>query len=158
MLFWLNSFFKGNKWACAAVTGVIKWVVRIETLLVIDGIIHKCAESKINNERRHSKLNGWLLFQHSVYATAEPSDEMALQCCYIKTNPTPHTHTDTHTETYKHANTNIPPVSAANLSSMCFPLCQMVNLLLAKGANINAFDKKDGRALHWAAFMGKRQR
>lgn len=35
-------------------------------------------------------------------------------------------------------------------------LCQMVNLLLAKGANINAFDKKDGRALHWAAFMGKR--
>lgn len=34
----------------------------------------------------------------------------------------------------------------------------MVNLLLAKGANINAFDKKDGRALHWAAFMGERQR
>ena len=33
----------------------------------------------------------------------------------------------------------------------------MVNLLLTKGANINAFDKKDGRALHWAAFMGKRQ-
>lgn len=31
----------------------------------------------------------------------------------------------------------------------------MVNLLLSKGANINAFDKKDGRALHWAAFMGK---
>lgn len=32
---------------------------------------------------------------------------------------------------------------------------QMVNLLLAKGANINAFDKKDRRALHWAAYMGK---
>ena len=31
----------------------------------------------------------------------------------------------------------------------------MVNLLLAKGANINAFDKKDRRALHWAAYMGK---
>lgn len=32
----------------------------------------------------------------------------------------------------------------------------MVNLLLAKGANINAFDKKDRRALHWAAYIGKR--
>lgn len=31
----------------------------------------------------------------------------------------------------------------------------MVSLLLAKGANINAFDKKDGRALHWAAYMGE---
>lgn len=31
----------------------------------------------------------------------------------------------------------------------------MVSLLLSKGANNNAFDKKDGRALHWAAFMGK---
>lgn len=31
----------------------------------------------------------------------------------------------------------------------------MVNLLLAKGANINAFDKKDSRALHWAAYMGE---
>lgn len=34
----------------------------------------------------------------------------------------------------------------------------MVNLLLAKGANINAFDKKDRRALHWAAYMGKDSR
>jgi len=33
----------------------------------------------------------------------------------------------------------------------------MVNLLLSKGANINAFDKKDGRALHWAAFMGEKR-
>ncbi|MGH0161946.1 UNVERIFIED_CONTAM: hypothetical protein FKN15_041804 [Acipenser sinensis] len=32
---------------------------------------------------------------------------------------------------------------------------EMVNLLLEKGANINAFDKKDRRALHWAAYMGK---
>lgn len=32
---------------------------------------------------------------------------------------------------------------------------QMVSLLLAKGANINAFDKKDRRALHWAAYMGE---
>lgn len=32
---------------------------------------------------------------------------------------------------------------------------KMVNLLLAKGANINAFDKKDRRALHWAAYEGK---
>lgn len=31
----------------------------------------------------------------------------------------------------------------------------MVNLLLAKGANINAFDKKDSRAVHWAAYMGE---
>lgn len=31
----------------------------------------------------------------------------------------------------------------------------MVNLLLAKGANINAFDKKDSRALHWAAYTGE---
>lgn len=31
----------------------------------------------------------------------------------------------------------------------------MVNLLLAKGANINAFDKKDRHALHWAAYMGE---
>lgn len=31
----------------------------------------------------------------------------------------------------------------------------MVSLLLAKGANINAFDKKDSRALHWAAYMGE---
>lgn len=32
---------------------------------------------------------------------------------------------------------------------------EMVSLLLSKGANNNAFDKKDGRALHWAAFMGE---
>lgn len=32
-----------------------------------------------------------------------------------------------------------------------------MNLLLSKGANINAFDKKDGRPLHWAAFMGESQ-
>ncbi len=31
---------------------------------------------------------------------------------------------------------------------------QMVKLLLEKGATINAFDKKDRRAIHWAAFMG----
>lgn len=31
----------------------------------------------------------------------------------------------------------------------------MVKLLLSRGANINAFDKKDRRALHWAAYMGK---
>lgn len=36
-----------------------------------------------------------------------------------------------------------------------FVFFQMVNLLLAKGANINAFDKKDRRALHWAAYMGE---
>lgn len=30
----------------------------------------------------------------------------------------------------------------------------MVELLLEKGASINAFDKKDRRAIHWAAFMG----
>lgn len=33
-------------------------------------------------------------------------------------------------------------------------LLQMIQLLLEKGATINAFDKKDRRALHWAAFMG----
>lgn len=31
----------------------------------------------------------------------------------------------------------------------------MVSLLLSRGANINAFDKKDRRAIHWAAYMGK---
>lgn len=34
-------------------------------------------------------------------------------------------------------------------------VCQMVKLLLSRGANINAFDKKDRRALHWAAYMGE---
>lgn len=33
--------------------------------------------------------------------------------------------------------------------------CQMVRLLLSRGANINAFDKKDRRAIHWAAYMGE---
>ncbi|XP_045080800.1 serine/threonine-protein phosphatase 6 regulatory ankyrin repeat subunit A-like, partial [Coregonus clupeaformis] len=31
---------------------------------------------------------------------------------------------------------------------------EMVRLLLSRGANINAFDKKDRRAIHWAAYMG----
>lgn len=31
----------------------------------------------------------------------------------------------------------------------------MVKLLLSRGANINAFDKKDRRAIHWGAYMGK---
>lgn len=35
-----------------------------------------------------------------------------------------------------------------------FSLSQMVSLLLSRGANINAFDKKDRRAIHWAAYMG----
>jgi len=30
----------------------------------------------------------------------------------------------------------------------------MIKLLLDKGATINAFDKKDRRAVHWAAYMG----
>ena len=30
----------------------------------------------------------------------------------------------------------------------------MTQVLLEKGATINAFDKKDRRAIHWAAFMG----
>lgn len=30
----------------------------------------------------------------------------------------------------------------------------MARLLLEKGATINAFDKKDRRAVHWAAYMG----
>lgn len=34
---------------------------------------------------------------------------------------------------------------------VCF---QMTKLLLEKGATINAFDKKDRRAIHWAAYMG----
>ncbi len=33
-------------------------------------------------------------------------------------------------------------------------LTQMVKMLLEKGATINAFDKKDRRAIHWAAYMG----
>lgn len=31
----------------------------------------------------------------------------------------------------------------------------MVKLLLSRGANINAFDKKDRRAIHWGAYMGE---
>lgn len=31
----------------------------------------------------------------------------------------------------------------------------MVELLLRHGATINAFDKKDRRAIHWAAYMGR---
>jgi ankyrin repeat protein len=30
----------------------------------------------------------------------------------------------------------------------------MAQLLLEKGATINTFDKKDRRAIHWAAYMG----
>lgn len=30
----------------------------------------------------------------------------------------------------------------------------MVQMLLEKGANINALDKKDRRAIHWAAYVG----
>ena len=33
-------------------------------------------------------------------------------------------------------------------------LNQMVNLLIERGATINAYDKKDRRAIHWAAYMG----
>lgn len=31
----------------------------------------------------------------------------------------------------------------------------MVQLLLERGATVNAFDKRDRRAIHWAAFMGR---
>lgn len=41
--------------------------------------------------------------------------------------------------------------------SLLLLFSEMVSLLLSKGANNNAFDKKDGRALHWAAFMGERR-
>lgn len=45
---------------------------------------------------------------------------------------------------------------ALQATAVCFSSpSQMVSLLLSKGANNNAFDKKDGRALHWAAFMGE---
>ena len=30
----------------------------------------------------------------------------------------------------------------------------MTKLLISKGATINAFDKRDRRAIHWAAYMG----
>lgn len=32
---------------------------------------------------------------------------------------------------------------------------QMVNLLLSKGANLSAKDKKERQAIHWAAYLGK---
>lgn len=44
------------------------------------------------------------------------------------------------------------PLLIEDLFSFC--LSQMVSLLLSRGANINAFDKKDRRAIHWAAYMG----
>ena len=31
----------------------------------------------------------------------------------------------------------------------------MAQLLLTKGAHVNASDKKDRKPIHWAAFMGK---
>ncbi len=31
----------------------------------------------------------------------------------------------------------------------------MVQLLVSRGANVNTFDKKDRRAVHWAAYMGE---
>lgn len=34
-------------------------------------------------------------------------------------------------------------------------LVQMVNLLLSKGANVSAKDKKERQAIHWAAYLGK---
>lgn len=55
--------------------------------------------------------------------------------------------------------TSILSFISPSLSYHCYSLStfslQMVSLLLAKGANINAFDKKDCRALHWAAYMGE---
>ena len=35
-----------------------------------------------------------------------------------------------------------------------FAMFQMIRLLLDQGATINAFDKKDRRAIHWASYMG----
>lgn len=32
---------------------------------------------------------------------------------------------------------------------------QMVNLLLSKGANVSAKDKKERQPIHWAAYLGK---
>ena len=40
------------------------------------------------------------------------------------------------------------------INADCCLMLQMVKLLLEKGATINAFDKKDRRAIHWAAYMG----
>ena len=37
---------------------------------------------------------------------------------------------------------------------ICFPLSQVIELLLSHGANVNAYDKRERRALHYAAFMG----
>ena len=31
----------------------------------------------------------------------------------------------------------------------------MAQLLLTKGAHVNAADKKDRKAIHWAAYMGE---
>lgn len=31
----------------------------------------------------------------------------------------------------------------------------MVNLLLSHGANVNSADKREKRAIHWAAYHGK---
>lgn len=33
----------------------------------------------------------------------------------------------------------------------------MAQLLLTKGAHVNAMDKKDRKPIHWAAYMGKSQ-
>lgn len=39
-------------------------------------------------------------------------------------------------------------------SICCENILQMVSLLLSKGANVNANDKKERKAIHWAAYHG----
>ena len=38
----------------------------------------------------------------------------------------------------------------------CDVSLQMLQVLISKGGNVNAMDKKDRRPIHWAAFMGEK--
>ena len=52
---------------------------------------------------------------------------------------------------------NFPHVfeTVSQTSNNCMFPCQMLNLLINKGAHVNAMDKKDRKPIHWAAFMGE---
>jgi ankyrin repeat protein len=41
------------------------------------------------------------------------------------------------------------------LKSLSLYFFKMVNLLLHQGANVNSADKRERRAIHWAAYHGK---
>ena len=53
-----------------------------------------------------------------------------------------------------HVEVGVPETSTSNTTLTLVFHSQMTMMLLDKGANINAFDKRDRRAVHYAAYMG----